>query len=175
MGLFLAILAIILSLIAGRWVFLPMALGVIAAGFGVAVYRDRVGRCSYVLASDQLVLRKAAEERVVPLDQIRDASLLGLAAARAYFFQRLGESDGDELQYRDRDRRSADFLRFSPVDLGLSPLSFGLGTRMMERLAHTRHDMVLLRLADGTDHLLGPVHAEDLVTAIERARSKTQQ
>jgi hypothetical protein len=172
MGLFLAILAVILSLIADKWVFLPMTLGVIAAGFGVAVYRDRVGRCSYVLASDRLVLRKAAEERMVPLDQIRDASLLGLAAARAYFFQRLGGTDDAYLQHGDRERRAADFLRFSPVDLGLSPLSFGLGTRMMERLANTRHDMVLLRLADGTDHLLGPVHAEEMVTAIERARSK---
>lgn len=175
MALFLAILAIVLSLVTDRAAFLYMALGVIGAGFIVAVVRDRIVRCVYVLAADRLILRKAADECVVPLDKVRDASLLGLVAARTYFFQRIGEPGEGAWQGVDRTRLAADYLRFSPVDIELSNLALGLGIRLMDRIGAARHDMVLLRLTDGTDHLLGPLHAEDMVTAIEKARSAKER
>lgn len=129
-----------------------------------AVYRDRGNRCSYVLESDRLVLRRIGERLEIPLDDVLDASLVDRKAAREYFVSMmLPQVEGAA----GRQRAKRDYLRYCTVDVGLR--TFDWGRPLRERLSNSRHEVVLLRTRSHGTRLLSPVYDQDLIAAVSRA------
>lgn len=154
----------------GNAVVLWIALPVLGASAAVALVRDRRKRCVYSLEDGLLRLSNGREERSIGLDQVQDTTLLNRSAAREYIQQRSKAAAERGVSREEVVAREREFVRFCGVDIGLHSLSFGLGRRMIDRMPGARQDLVLLRSRGGNDHLLSPVHEQDLVGAIAKAK-----
>lgn len=146
--------------------FLPLLIAILlgVAGMGVAAFRDMYARCSYRIRDDKLILCDRRSERVITVPEMMDASPLDRLAARDFITQRakaLGDKAGAVRMVRE-------FLRYCTVDIGVRSFSLGLGRRMIDRMPRARHDLVLLRLKNGSAVLLSPVHVQDMAHTIGR-------
>lgn len=139
-------------------------------GLGVAIFRDRRNRSAYTVAHDRLLLSDGTTAREVFAGDIIDASLIERSAARDYVLQKLSAQPG--MTKAERQQQLARFTRFCTVDIGLRSFTFGLGRSLIDRMPNAKHDLVLLRLRDGTDHVLSPQYNQDLVTSIGRLQRR---
>ncbi len=127
--------------------------------------RDMAVSGTYTITGDTLLLESAKERLEVVAATIMDASLVDRAAARDYIRIRAARSGKD----KDDQRAMEDaFLRFCTVDIGLRSLTFGLGRGMIDRMPNAKHDMVLLRMREGSDLLLSPEYNQEMVDHIVR-------
>jgi hypothetical protein len=125
--------------------------------------RDVRKRYVYVLDDDGLHIEKDGQAEYIPMEEVVDASLIDRAAAREYIKSRsqgLGKAEA-----RDRYRS---YIRFCSVDIGRSSLTGGFGRSLIDRLPEARHDLVLMRLKDGTDLILSPDYNQEMVTSLSK-------
>ncbi|MEO8588688.1 MAG: hypothetical protein ABI432_04915 [Flavobacteriales bacterium] len=140
-----------------------------AVGFSVALLRDRSTRSTYAVSDDSLFLIDSAGRVEVRAEDITDASLIDRSGARDYIRQKLSTPS---LSSTQRKERVAAFTRFCTVDIGLRSFTLGVGRGMIDRMPNAKHDLVLLRLRNGEDHLLSPQYNQDLVEIIGRMLRK---
>lgn len=140
------------------------------AGLGVALFRDRSNRSTYMVSNDRLILSTGSTTREVFAADIIDASLIERSGARDYVMQKL--SAAPVRTGAERRQRLALYTRFCTVDIGLRSFTFGIGRGLIDRMPNAKHDLVLLRLRDGTDHVLSPQYNQDLVASIGRMLRK---
>ena len=166
--------ALVIGLLIGMVtsVFWPLFLfaSLTALGLVVALYRDRRNSSAYSIFGDQLVLVSGANKLRIEAEDIIDASLIERSGARDYIIQKL-ISEGLHSK-PERKQRMAEFTRFCTVDIGLRSYTLGIGRSMIDRMPNAKHDLVLLRTRNGTDHLLSPAYNQDLVDSIGRMLRK---
>jgi len=166
--------AVVIGLLIGTitsvfWpLFLFAALSLV--GLGVALFRDRGNRSTYVILDDRLVLANSTNRLEVRAADVVDASLIERSGARDFVLQKL--SAYPALTSAGRSERLALFTRFCTVDIGLRSFTLGVGRSMIDRMPNAKHDLVLLRLRDGTDHVLSPEYNQELVGSITRMLRK---
>ena len=166
---FVLLVCLIVGLQTGRFLALWVAAGLGVLGMLVAAMRDLGNRCVYLVRGDRLTLEDRAGSVEVPASVILDASPIDRRGARDYVEQRTAVLSVG----RAKRKRVREFLRFCTVDIGMRSLSFGFGRRMIDRMPQARHDLVLLRLRDGREMVLSPVHGPDLIDSINRIVRET--
>ncbi len=140
------------------------------AALVIALVRDLRKRYVYVLDDDGLHIEKDGQAEYVPMIDVVDASLIDRAAAREYIKSR---SQGlGKVEARARYRT---YVRFCSVDIGRSSLTGGLGRSLIDRLPEARHDLVLMRLKDGTDLLLSPDYNQEMVTSLSKNARRSKE
>jgi hypothetical protein len=151
-----------ISLLNTFTLFLTIA-AICAVGTAVALVRDVRKRFVYILDHDGLHLEHRNEAEYIAMSDIVDASLIDRAAAREYIRARSVEMDKASARQRYRN-----FVRFCSVDIGQTSLTLGLGRSLIDRLPEARHDLLLMRLRDGSEMLLSPDYNQEMVTALSR-------
>ncbi len=141
------------------WTMLAISMGLTL----VAIYRDMGNRCTYVVESGRLILKRRGEVRVIPVDTILDASPIDRVEAREYFRSVVL---GRRKTRRERAELKRIFLRYCTVAIGISPLDPGAWNGMGAGVK--RSDLVLVRTTDGSVRLLSPHYAMDLISALTR-------
>ncbi|HRO99164.1 MAG TPA: hypothetical protein PLN54_06985 [Flavobacteriales bacterium] len=137
--------------------------GICLVGTVVALVRDVRKRFVYILDSNGLHLEHDKEAEYIAMSDVVDASLIDRAAAREYI--RARSVGMDKAAARERYRN---FVRFCSVDIGQTSLTLGLGRSLIDRLPEARHDLLLMRLRDGSEMLLSPDYNQEMVTALSR-------
>jgi len=153
------------AVVGSNLVLWAVALGCIA-GIGVALARDAGVAGVYVLEGDRLVLQARKDREVIAISDVMDVSLIDRAGARDYILSSL--TKGKVFGYIARRRAAKRFVRFATVDIGLTSYTFGLGRQMIDRMPDARKDLVLLRLRNGTTHILSPEYNQELISAVSR-------
>lgn len=143
-------------------VFLAIAT-ICAVGTAIALVRDVRKRFVYILDHDGLHLEHNNEAEYIAMREIVDASLIDRAAAREYIRARSVGMDKASARQRYRN-----FVRFCSVDIGQTSLTMGLGRSLIDRLPEARHDLLLMRLRDGSEMLLSPDYNQEMVTALSK-------
>lgn len=143
-----------------------VVLGVSFTGTLVAMSIDRANTILYLLDRERMTLVRADRREELGLDQLIDANLLDSTIARDYVLQRFREVREKGAATADLQRMKKVFLRYCAVDIGLSTLSALM--RPLHRLPNGRKDLVLLRIRDGREMLLSPIHHQDMVDAIAK-------
>jgi hypothetical protein len=164
---FLVLVGLIIAVSAGRFIVLWIALALSLGGLAVALFRDMGPRATYRIAEGRLVLSDGRKELKISRQDISDASLIDRRAARDYILQRVNALRHGGRTY-SRKRLVREMVRFCTVDIGLTSLSLGMGRSVIDRMPKAKHDLVLLRLRDGSDLLLSPVYNQDMVDSISR-------
>jgi hypothetical protein len=159
---FLILPGIIVGASSGSFRLLQGSVVVVLLGVIFAAWRDTRKKAVYLVDDDRLVLVDKTGRREVFMTEIRDASLLDRMAARAYLRNRSGPTNPDA------ERWGADFIRFCTVDIGLRSFTLGGARRLIDRLPSAKTDLLLVRLQNGGDLLLSPVHAQDMVDTLGR-------
>ncbi|MBL7980736.1 MAG: hypothetical protein JNL52_02890 [Flavobacteriales bacterium] len=129
----------------------------------IALVRDVRKRYVYVLDDEGLHIEKDGQAEYVPMIEVVDASLIDRAAAREYI-----KSRSQGMSKAQARLRYLAYIRFCSVDIGRSSLTGGLGRSLIDRLPEARHDLVLMRLKDGTDLLLSPDYNQEMVTSLSK-------
>jgi hypothetical protein len=151
----------------GNFFWLFLFCGLCVVGLFLAYRRDTAKKCTYVLEGDKLVIADQRGRTEIWLLDISDATLLDRSGARAYLGERQAQLLNDPVE---RSRAAKEFLRHCSVDIGLKSYTFGLLTRMIDRLPNAKNDLVLLRTKYGGHYLLSPIHSQDMVESLSRRR-----
>ncbi|HEY0977400.1 MAG TPA: hypothetical protein VGE21_08010 [Flavobacteriales bacterium] len=146
-----------------KWVPL-VALSVVAVGFAIAWWRDRIPDITYGMDREKMTLGRGGIRREVPLEEVMDVNLIDRSAARQYV-QRTVRSQSTER--REMRKATRALLRYCTVDIGMASLSFGIGRSMIDRLPNGKDDLLLLRLRTGEQFLLSPQYPHDVITAVD--------
>lgn len=162
---FVLLIGILIGVTMGS--FLPLWVMVVGLviGYAIGFMRDRTARSTYHIVNDVIILVRGDDRLEVPPQEIIDASLIDRAGARDYLRLRGSSRKDDGRSTREVQK---DCLRFCTVDIGMSTYTFGLGRGMIDRMPKARHDMVLLRMRQGSDLLLSPEYNQEMVDAIGR-------
>lgn len=163
---FAVVIGLLIGTIASVFWPLYLLIAITLCGLVVALFRDRSNRSSYTVSGDRLILSNGSITREVLAADVIDASLIERTGARDYVLQKL--SAAPVLTGAERREHLERFTRFCTVDIGLRSFTFGLGRSLIDRMPNAKHDLVLLRLRDGTDHVLSPQYNQDLVASIGR-------
>jgi hypothetical protein len=134
------------------------------AGVFVSAVREARGAASYLVEEDLITLTRNGHRMEIPITTIADASLIDREAARGYF-----QSRAEARGLHDRSELRAamhDFVRYCTVEIGRN-LMIATSTDM-EHSARLEHDLVLLRLRNGTELLLSPENGRSLVEMLGR-------
>jgi hypothetical protein len=152
--------------------FKPVVVVGMLCGLGavIALVRDVRKRYVYVLDDDGLHIEKDGQAEYFPMDEVVDASLIDRAAAREYI-----KSRSHGLGTAEARKRYRDYIRFCSVDIGRSSLTGGLGRSLIDRLPEARHDLVLMRLKDGTDLILSPDYNQEMVTSLSKNARRSKE
>lgn len=165
----LLLIGVLVAAAMGNFLVLASLVGLAVVGAIISLLRDRAVRCMYVLEGDELILQLSRMQFRIALKDVQDASLVERSAAREYIRQKLRFLSEQGMGRAGVKARERAYVRYCSVDIGLRSLSMGLGRRMIDRMKNARHDLVLLRLRNGDDHLLSPIHNQDLVAGINRS------
>jgi len=165
----MVLIGVLVAAALGNFLVLASLVGVAVLGAIISLLRDRAVRCMYVLEGDELILHLSRMQFRIALKDVQDASLVERAAAREYIRQKLRFLSEQGMGRAEVKARERAYVRYCSVDIGLRSFSLGLGRRMIDRMKNARHDLVLLRLRNGDDHLLSPIHNQDLVAGINRS------
>ena len=126
---------------------------------------DKVKNGYFYVDADELVLKNARSRRRLGMRQIKDVSIVDSGAAKRYIYGRIEDSDNT----LSSTKRKHIYMQFCTVEIALEP---GLVSRFLALMQSTipakNDDLVLLRMQDGTDLLLSPVHANDAVSYLNR-------
>jgi hypothetical protein len=153
---------VLVGVATGRYDVLLLMGSLVGFAFVVGVLRDRTGRGNYHISGETLTLSRGNDQLTIAAGEILDASLMDRAGARHYFQSRLLRPSMSRIE------AGREFLRFCTVDIGLRTFTFGLGRGLIDRMPDARHDMLLLRLKQGSDLLLSPEYNQDMVESIAR-------
>ncbi|MBS1580742.1 MAG: hypothetical protein JST66_00930 [Bacteroidetes bacterium] len=143
-----------------------VVLGISFTGTLVAMSIDRANTILYLLDRERMTLVRADRREELGLDQLIDANLLDSTIARDYVRQRSRAMQEKGATADDLRRMKKVFLRYCAMDVGLGTLSALV--RPLERLPNGKKDLVLLRIRDGREMLLSPIHHQDMVDAIAK-------
>jgi hypothetical protein len=168
---FLLLLALFYGVSTGRFVPLAVVVGFAIVLLVVAIMRDRIARCLYLVQGSTIVLERPGERFAIESESIIDASLVDRSAARDIIRQRSAARAASYAEQRELERR---FVRFCTVDIGLRTYTFGVGRRFIDRMPNAKHDLVLLRIAGDADVLLSPEHNQDLVEHVWRLKRRAE-
>jgi hypothetical protein len=164
---FLILTGVLFLAIRGITSVLFIAAGITIVGTMVALIRDMGEKSTYIIRNNEMTLRSGKHEKKFHMDQVMDASLIDRMAARDYIKTRM---TGKGITSKaDRSRVLKEFIRFCTVDIGITSLTMGIGRGVIDKLPLSKHDLVLLRLKDGTDLLLSPKYNQDLVDSVSRS------
>lgn len=149
-----------------RPVFL-LLLGGAGIGFLIMLLLDRADTISYLVDRDRITLVRGRREEAIGLALLKDANPLERSSAGAYVMRRMQEMREQGMPAaRMKEVRRA-FTRHCTVDLGSRMFTWGTVARWMEGTPPGR-DLVLLRIRDGREMLLSPIHHQDMVDAIAK-------
>jgi len=126
----------------------------------------KVHEIEYTVEQGRLTLWNRKDRMVLSREEIRDASLVDRTAARTYIRQKVDDLVANGASEADVRARMGSFTRFCTVDIGLRSYTLGIGRRLVDTMPNAKHDLVLLRLRDGSDVLLSPLYNQGLMDAI---------
>jgi hypothetical protein len=152
----------------GQSLVLQMGLGLALAGAVLAYRNDRVGKVSYVLDQDTLMLKRNGVLEQLQVTAIRDASLVDRRAARDLIMGAMVELEASGRSKQEARALRDKALRYCTVDIGMNSLTFGFGRHLIDQRPDAKHDLVLLRKVDGTVLVLSPVYNQDMVESLNR-------
>ncbi len=167
MGSMLLLVGITAAAMANEIIWLELAAALFVAGGLTAWIRDRKDGGTYVLDSGRLLFKGAKATHSLDLDQIADSTLLDRKAGRDLLIDRLRSMGGTSRAQRRKAERA--YLQWCTVDIGVHSWTFGIGRELIDRRPDGSIDLMLIRLKDGQALLLSPLHAQDLVDALNRA------
>ena len=169
------LLAVTLSGMTGNLVYLQVSIVIAAVGMVIAVAYDRPSGISYTIENDKLLLKAKGEIERIPLELIKDASLLDRRAARDMLNERLRTLSAGGAGKTTLHEVRTIFSKWCTVDIGLRSLTFGIGRDLIDKRPDAKHDIVLLRLADSRLIVLSPVYNQDMVESLTRTSKFNEQ
>lgn len=119
-------------------------------------------KSGYLYVQDmELVIKNQRSRRRIGLNRIKDVSIVDPSAAKNYIAGRIIDSDNT----LSSTKRTFIYTQFNTVELGLQGGLFGRLLALVQGTIQSKtNDLVLLRMMDGTDLLLSPAHANDVVS-----------
>lgn len=169
------LLAVTMSGMTGNLMYVRVSVIVAVVGTVIAVAYDRPSGVSYAIENDKLLLKAKGEIERIPLELIKDASLLDRRAARNMLNERLRTLAAEGATRATIQEVRKTFSRWCTVDIGLRSLTFGIGTDLIDKRPDAKHDIVLLRLADSRLIVLSPVYNQDMVESLTRTSKLNEQ
>jgi hypothetical protein len=165
-GLLFVLFALVIAARSGDWPILYWVAGPVLLGLVITYLHDRGVDAVYTVEQGRLTLWNRKDRMVLSREEIRDASLVDRTAARTYIRQKVDDLVANGASEADVRARMGSFTRFCTVDIGLRSYTLGIGRRLVDTMPNAKHDLVLLRLRDGSDVLLSPLYNQGLMDAI---------
>jgi hypothetical protein len=165
-SLLFVLFALVIAARSGDWPILYWVAGPVLLGLVITYLHDRGVDAVYTVEQGRLTLWNRKDRMVLSREEIRDASLVDRTAARTYIRQKVDDLVANGTGEADVRARMGTFTRFCTVDIGLRSYTFGIGRRLVDTMPNAKHDLVLLRLRDGSDVLLSPLYNQGLMDAI---------
>jgi len=167
-SLLFVLFGLVIAARSGEWIVVIVLGGAALIGLLFTYIHDRSVDANYAFTGDRLLLWNKRERLELARTEIRDASLVDRTAARMYITQKLDRLVEEGLDPGEARTRALAFIRFCTVDIGLRSLTFGIGRKLVDTMPNAKHDLVMLRLANGQELLLSPEYNQDLMDHISR-------
>ena len=165
LGLVLLTICFILYMSLGWTLPLQLASVLVLIIILVGSRADKVKNGYFYVDGEELVLKNTRSRRRLGMRQIKDVSIVDSGAAKRYIEGRIEDSDNT----LSSTKRKYIYTQFCTVEIRLEPGLFPKFLALMQKTIPAKNDdLVLLRMQDGTDLLLSPVHANDAISYLNR-------
>jgi len=132
--------------------------------------QDKLKNGYFYVDNNELVIKNSSSRRTIQMEHVNDASIVDPGAAMRFIEGKISESDNT----LSSKKRLHLYKQFCTIEFGLGARWMNMFGMLDQNMNSKRNDLILIRLADGTDVLLSPVHAHDAVAYINKVLATTK-